>query len=352
MEYSGRIGSRTGGGSRSVDRDRLDGRPTRGDPAAADPLLGEPVAGRATAGSSHEGPAAELRGVIVRYGATEALRGIDLALETGRVTVLLGPNGAGKTTAVRLLLGLLVPRAGTVAVFGHPPRSAAAKRCVGAMMQISKVPETLRVREHIDVFRSYYPQPMAGPELIEAAGLNGLERRLFGTLSGGEKQRLLFALALAGNPQLLFLDEPTVGMDVETRRAFWDRIRALRAAGRAVLLTTHYLEEADALADRGVELHHGRIVADGSPARIKRRIARRRIRCTTALDDAALRAIEGVDAVVREGNAVTITTARAEDVLRKLLGRDRTVAGLEVSGAALEDAFLDLTREPSPEKSP
>ncbi|MGH7505160.1 MAG: ABC transporter ATP-binding protein [Longimicrobiales bacterium] len=290
-------------------------------------------------------PAAELRDVVVRYDEAEALRGVDLALERGQVTVLLGPNGAGKTTAVRLWLGLIAPAAGEVAVFGHPPRSAAAKRRVGAMMQISKVPETLRVTEHIDTFRSYYPAPLPRRDLIEAAALSGLERRLFGKLSGGEKQRVLFALALAGDPDLLFLDEPTVGMDVETRRAFWERIRALRTHGRAVLLTTHYLEEADALADRVVVLHHGRIVADGPPAQIKRRVARRRIRCTTALDVKSVRAIDGVDAAHDDGGTITIIAARVEDVLRTLLARDPTLHGLEVAGAALEDAFLELTSD-------
>jgi ABC-2 type transport system ATP-binding protein len=211
-------------------------------------------------------------------------------------------------------------------------------------MQISKVPETLRVHEHIDTFRSYYPAPLDRTALIEAAGLEGLERRLFGTLSGGEKQRLLFALALAGNPDLLFLDEPTVGMDVETRRGFWQRIRAHRRQGRAVLLTTHYLEEADALADRIIVLHEGRIVADGPPAHIKRFVARRRIQCVTALDIEAVRALDGVDSVERDGDALVILTAQAEDVARVLLGRDPTVHDLEIAGARLEEAFLALTQ--------
>jgi ABC-2 type transport system ATP-binding protein len=294
---------------------------------------------------SADTPAAELRGVTFRYDEALALRDVDLALEPGRVTVLLGPNGAGKTTAVRLLLGLLRPAQGDVRVFGMPATSADAKRRTGAMMQISKVPETLRVSEHIDTFRSYYREPLSRDELIAAAGLSGLERRLFGTLSGGERQRVLFALALAGDPRLLFLDEPTVGMDVETRRAFWSRIRALRADGRAVLLTTHYLEEADALADRVVVLHRGRIVAEGPSDDIKRRFARRRIRCVTSLGAAEIGALGAVDSIDHAGNATVIVTGEAEDLLRGMLLRDASLHDLEVAGAGLEDAFLALNSD-------
>ena len=212
---------------------------------------------------------AELCGAVVAYDGVRALDGVDLVIDAGRITVLLGPNGAGKTTVIRLLLGLLAPTAGTARVFGRDPRDPVARRRTGVMMQVAKVPETLRVHEHIDVFRSYYPAPLGRAALIEAAGLTGLERRLYGQLSGGEKQRVLFALALAGDPSLLFLDEPTVGMDVVARRAFWQRVRALRSAGRAVLLTTHYLEEADALADRIVVLDRGRIAADDTPQALR-----------------------------------------------------------------------------------
>jgi ABC-2 type transport system ATP-binding protein len=297
-------------------------------------------------GSADTAAAAELRGAVVRFGKVEALRGVDLALERGRLTVLLGPNGAGKTTAIRLLLGLLRPTEGDARIFGEDPRRRGARRRIGAMMQVAKVPDTLRVVEHIDTFRSYYPAPLSRAQLIEAAGLGGLERRLFGTLSGGEKQRVLFALALAGDPDLLFLDEPTVGMDVETRRSFRRRIRALRDDGRAVLLTTHYLEEADALADRVIVLNGGRIIADGPPERIKREFARRRVRCATSIPLETVRSLADVDSAERAGTATTIVTAQAESVVRTLLHMDATLADLEVTGAALEDAFLALTRAP------
>jgi ABC-2 type transport system ATP-binding protein len=290
------------------------------------------------------GPApAELRRASVAYDGTIALDTVDLVLEPGRVTVLLGPNGAGKTSAVKLLLGLLAPASGTARVFGRDPRTLAARRRIGVMMQVAKVPETLRVVEHIDTFRSYYPQPLERAALIDAAGLQGLERRLYGTLSGGEQQRVLFALALAGDPALLFLDEPTVGMDVSTRRAFWSRIRALRDQGRAVLLTTHYLEEADALADRIVVLDRGRVVADGPPAEVKRSVPRRRIQCRTRLPLEHVQKLAGVQSAQWRDDTMVVLAADAENVVRAMLAEDPTLDQLEVAGASLEDAFLALT---------
>src|SRR5579875_3997352 len=206
-------------------------------------------------------PVAKLQSVTKRYGATVALHEFSLTLQPGEVVALLGPNGAGKTTAVRLLLGLIAPDQGSARVLGRDPRDSDARTRIGAMLQVSRVPEMLRVREHIDLFRSYYPNPLPASEIVRMAQLDGLENRLFGKLSGGQKQRVLFGLALCGNPDLVFLDEPTVGMDIESRRSLWDRIRALSAAGKAVLLTTHYLEEADMLASRIVVIRDGKDVA-------------------------------------------------------------------------------------------
>jgi ABC-2 type transport system ATP-binding protein len=214
-------------------------------------------------------PVAELHRVTKKYGTIEALCGIDLTIERGELLALLGPNGAGKTTAVRILLGLASADSGTAAVFGYAPASRQAKLRRGALLQVAKVPETLRVREHIELFSSYYPNPLPIAETIAAAGLKSVENRLFGDLSGGQKQRVLFALAICGNPELLFLDEPTIGLDVETRRALWGRIRDFVTNGGSVLLTTHYLEEADALANRVAVINQGRIVAEGTPAEIK-----------------------------------------------------------------------------------
>jgi len=292
----------------------------------------------------NDSTAAELRGVTKRYGDVVALRAIDLGIERGKITALLGPNGAGKTTAVRILLGLVSPTSGTATVFGADPRQTSTRARIGAMLQVSKVPETLRVREHIEVFRSYYPAPMPYAAVIAAAGLDGLDKRLFGALSGGQRQRVLFALALCGNPDLLMLDEPTAGLDVESRRGLWAGIRRLADDGRAVLLTTHYLDEADALADRVVVIARGEIVAEGTPSEIKSHVVRRRVRCVTGLSLDDVRAVAAGASVRRDGDVTEVLTTKAEDIVRALLVRDPTLAGLEVTGGGLEDAFLALTR--------
>ena len=217
---------------------------------------------------THPAPA-QLTSVTKRFGTTTALDEISLTIHPGELVALLGPNGAGKTTAVRLLLGLCIPDSGIARVFGANPRDAANRVRTGAMLQVARVPETLRVREHLDLFSSYYPDPLPLDEVIAAAGLEGIEKKKFGDLSGGQKQRLLFGLAICGNPDFIALDEPTVGLDVEARRALWKQIRAFVDRGKSVLLTTHYLDEADALADRVIVIDHGKVVAEGTPADIK-----------------------------------------------------------------------------------
>src|SRR5215472_15799043 len=226
---------------------------------------------------------ANLEGVSKNYGNVCALRSVDFQVRAGEVVAMLGPNGAGKTTAVKLLLGLLQPNSGKARVFGGDPTNPENRMRTGAMLQVGRVPETLRVREHIDLFSTYYERPMASSEVLSVAGLENLKNRKFGDLSGGQKQRVLFALAICGNPDLLFLDEPTVGLDVEARRGFWEQIRKLVALGKTVLLTTHYLEEADALADRIVVINKGSVVAEGTPETIKATTAGKRIRCVTQL---------------------------------------------------------------------
>jgi ABC-2 type transport system ATP-binding protein len=288
-------------------------------------------------------PPAELWGAVKRYGTVTGLAGVDLAVHPGEVLALLGPNGAGKTTAVQLLLGLLRPSEGEARLFGREPRDPEARVRVGAMLQVSKVPETLKVREHIDLISSYYPRPLSRREVLDTAGLGGVEDRLFGKLSGGQKQRLLFALALCGDPDLLFLDEPTVGLDVEARRALWTVIQGKARAGRSVLLTTHYLEEADALADRIVLIDRGRIVAEGTPAEIKARVSGRKIRCRTSLPLAEVEALPGVRSARRDGVMTELFATEAESAVRELLNRDPHASGLEVRGADLEEAFLALT---------
>jgi ABC-2 type transport system ATP-binding protein len=281
--------------------------------------------------------------VTKRYGEVHALSGIDVTIRRGEVLALLGPNGAGKTTAVKLLLGLTGPTSGSVRVFGGDPRDASTRTRVGTMLQVGKVPETLTVAEHINQFRAYYPAPLSTAEVIAVAGLSGMEGRRFGVLSGGQKQRVLFALAVCGNPDLLFLDEPTVGLDVEARRVFWDQVRKLVGQGRTVLLTTHYLEEADALADRIVVMNHGLVIAEGTPAQIKSRAAARRIRCVTRLTLEEIRRIPGVHEVRPQKNGIEIFSASAESIVQTLLMNDSTLSELEVTHAGLEEAFLALT---------
>jgi ABC-2 type transport system ATP-binding protein len=277
------------------------------------------------------------------FGEVQALRQVNFAVRAGELVALLGPNGAGKTTAVKLFLGLAKPTAGTVTVFGGNPVHAEVRTRIGAMLQVAKVPETLRVREHIDLFSSYYPKPLPLAEILAIAGLQEIKNRVFGELSGGQRQRVLFALALCGDPDILFLDEPTVGLDVESRRLLWDEIRKLRGRGKTVLLTTHYLEEADALADRVVVINRGEIIAQGTPSEIKASTAGRRIRCVSSLDIATVRDLPGVLEVRRDRAALEIHAAEAESILRELLMRDPGLSGIEVTSAGLEEAFLALT---------
>jgi ABC-2 type transport system ATP-binding protein len=290
------------------------------------------------------GPAiASLNGVSKSFGSALALDNLSLQLHPGEVVALLGPNGAGKTTAVRLLLGLTRPSAGSVRLFGRDPQHTLARVRIGTMLQIARVPETLRVREHVQLFRSYYPNPLPLAQILEQAGIADIANRLFSTLSGGQKQRMLFALALCGNPDLIFLDEPTVGMDIEARRALWHQVRNLSAQGKTVLLTTHYLEEADALASRVVVLNKGKIIAQGTSQEIKGLVAGRKVRVITQLPLHTLQALPTVTSVLQDRDAVVITAGNSDQAVRALLLADSTAHSLEVSGAALEDAFLQLT---------
>ena len=287
---------------------------------------------------------AELAHVTKRFGETVALSDVSLTIRPGELLGLLGANGAGKTTAVKLLLGLARPTAGSARVFGGDPVRSRNRMRTGAMLQVGKVPETLRVREHIELFSSYYPEPMPLGDVADAAGLRGLEGRLFGELSGGQTQRLLFALAICGDPDLLVLDEPTVGLDVEARRGIWGQIRRFVTGGRSVLLTTHYLQEADALADRVVVIDRGRIIAEGTPAEIKGRASGRRVRCSTSLSLEELRGLPSVASVARDGATTEMLAGNSDDLIRELLARDPALSNLEVTSAGLEDAFLALTQ--------
>lgn len=284
----------------------------------------------------------KLSEVSKRYGTICALEGLDLEIRPGEVVALLGPNGAGKTTTVNLLLGLIHPDTGKVQVLGGKPRASEIRQRVGAMLQIGKVPETLTVGEHLELFASYYPRPLPLTEVVNCAGLEGLMKRRFGRLSSGQQRRLLFALAICGNPDLLFLDEPTVGLDVESRRRLWQQIRRLAGQDRSVLLTTHYLDEADALADHIVVLHQGHVIARGRPDEIKRLSSGRRVSATTQLTLEQLNGLPDLRSLNIEGDRVEIQTGRGEALVRELLRLDPQLRNLEVSAPSLEDAFLTL----------
>ena len=290
-------------------------------------------------------PVARLANAVKRYGQTQALAGIDLEVHRGEVLALLGPNGAGKTTAISLLVGLQQADAGSVSLFDSAPNALAARRRFGAMLQATSLPETLTVGELIDLFRNYYARPRTVADVVALAGVDALLDRRYAKLSGGQQRRAQFALAICGRAELLFLDEPTTGLDIDARETMWRAIRQLVAEGCAVVLTTHYLEEAEALADRVVVLAQGRIVAQGTVAEIRARVASRRIRCVTTLADAAIALWPEVRSVARDGGRVEIVTDAAEMVVRQLLFEDAQLSELEVRRAGLAEAFVEITKE-------
>jgi len=288
---------------------------------------------------------ARLQGASKNYGDVLALDQVDLEVRRGEVQALLGPNGAGKTTAISLLLGLLRPDAGTAVLFGQSPQSLAARSRLGAMLQTAGVPDTLTVGELITLFRSYYAQPRTVADCVALAGVADLLRNRYGRLSGGQQRRVQFALAICGRPQILFLDEPTTGLDLDARETIWKTIRQLVAENCAVVLTTHYLEEAEALADHVSVLARGRIVAAGSVQQVRARVAQRRIRCVSRLSEQAIGAWPEVRSVVRDGEHIEIVTDLAETVVRQLLFEDCELRELEVRRAGLAEAFVEITRE-------
>jgi len=292
-------------------------------------------------------PAAELIDATKKYGEIEALTGVTIRIELGEVVAMLGPNGAGKTTSISLLLGLRKPTSGQALLFGLNPSDLHARSRVGVMLQESGVPAMLKVDEIIDLFRSYYPKPMPRERAIAMAGLQDKAGALVKELSGGQRQRLYFALAVCGDPEVLFLDEPTVGMDVEGRRAFIDRIAEFATLGRTIVLTTHYLEEADQLAKRVIVIDRGEVIADATPDEIKSKVAGKRVRfLASGLTDKDLDGLP-VSATSIEGRTVQLLTNQPELVLRELFRRGLEISDLEVSGADLEDAFVALTTHKS-----
>jgi len=288
---------------------------------------------------------AELSGVQKRYGKTVALDGLDLEVRRRELLAVLGPNGAGKTTAISLLLGLQRPDAGTASLFGQPPQTLDARRQVGVMMQEVFLAPELRVREQIDLVASYYPAPLTPGAVMEMTHTSALADRPYGKLSGGQKRQVQFALAAVGRPQLLFLDEPTVGLDVEARKVMWSTLRGLVDEGSSIVLTTHYLEEAEALADRVAVLAKGRAIASGSVNEMRALVARKLIHCTTTLKLEEVGSWPEVESASRDQHRLHITAKNAEPVVRRLLAADPGLQDLEVQRAGLAQAFTELTQE-------
>jgi ABC-2 type transport system ATP-binding protein len=289
--------------------------------------------------------AIDLQGLHKSFGAVEAVKGVDLNVASGEVVAFLGPNGAGKTTTIDMILGLSQPTAGQVSVFGMQPRQAISRGLVSAVMQTGGLLKDLTVEETARYTASLFTHTRPVAEVLQRAGISDIADRRVGKCSGGEQQRLRFAMALLSDPELLILDEPTTGMDVEGRRSFWGSIRQDTAEGRTVLFATHYLEEADAYADRIILLRHGQIVAEGTSSEVKALAAGRTVRATMAgADEAALRALPGADSVEVRGDTVLIHSSDSDAVARYLLTSTQA-RDLEINTRGLEDAFIALTSD-------
>ena len=296
-------------------------------------------------------PAIELQNVSKSYGAVQALHDVSFVIPQGQVVAMLGPNGAGKTTAISLMMGLRRPSQGQVRLLGSDPHDRRARSRCGIMLQESGVPLNLTVRETITLFRCYYPHPLPLVQVLEMAGLQKKALAQVGTLSGGQRQRLYFALAVCGDPDVLFLDEPTAGLDVEARHSFWEQIRAFVQQGKTILLTTHYLEEADALAERIILIDRGHVRADASPAALKAQVSNSRVAFDVSepLPPDFFAALPVLQLELGERH-VSFLTSKLETVLRALFSQPAEITNLAISGASLEEAFFHLTQDQPEQK--
>jgi ABC-2 type transport system ATP-binding protein len=288
---------------------------------------------------------AELVAVKKRYGKTVALDGLDLQVRPGELFSVLGPNGAGKSTAISLLLGLLRADAGTARLFGVSPFRVEARRKTGVMMQEVALAPELRVREHIELVASYYPNPLTPAAAMEFTNTTELASRPYGKLSAGQKRQVQFAMAVCGRPKLLFLDEPSVGLDVRARETMWATLRRQVSDGASIVLTTHYLEEAEALSDRVAVLNRGRLIATGTVSEIRALVVRKHVTCATALTADEIAAWPDVESVTGDQRRLQISTSNSEAVVRRLLAADSNLQELEVRRAGLAEAFTELTQE-------
>jgi len=288
---------------------------------------------------------AELSGVKKRFGMTVALDGLDLQVRPGELFSVLGPNGAGKSTAISLLLGLLKPDAGAACLFGQSPFRIEPRRQIGVMMQEVTLALELLVREHIALVASYYPRPFTPEEAMELTNISPLALRPYGKLSAGQKRQVQFTMAVCGRPKLLFLDEPSVGLDIRAREMMWATLRQLVDNGSSIVLTTHYLEEAESLSNRVAVLNKGRLIASGTVNEIRALVVRKHITCSTALPLDQIAAWPDVESVTRDQQRLQISTSNSEAVVRRLLAADSNLQELEVRRAGLAEAFTELTQE-------
>jgi ABC-type multidrug transport system ATPase subunit/peptidoglycan/LPS O-acetylase OafA/YrhL len=328
----------------------LNGRKYARKPAIAtgstDPHTPSPSpSGPRPARDSGNAPVAELRGVTKKFGAVTALSGIDIEVRAGELLAVLGPNGAGKSTAISLWLGLQEADTGDVRLLGGSPQDLAQRLGLGVMLQDVELPKELRVRELVRLASSYYADPLPLDETLRRAGVESFADRSYGKLSGGQKRLAQFAIAICGQPRVLFLDEPSAGLDIQAREALWNSIRSLLAAGCSIVLTTHYLEEAEALAHRVTVVTKGRVVASGSVDDMRALVARRQISCESHIPPEEVRGWPGVIEAHIDRDRLLITAKDAEGVVRRLLAADATLGRLEVRQAGLNEAFNEITRQ-------
>jgi ABC-2 type transport system ATP-binding protein len=288
-------------------------------------------------------PLASLSAVRKRFGKITALDGLDFAVKRGELLALLGPNGAGKSTAISLLLGLQRPDEGSATLFGQDPQEVEARRRIGIMMQEVALSPVMRPREFLTQVASYYPTPYEVQAVIKRLALEPVADRTYKDLSGGQKRLVQFGMAIIGRPELLFLDEPSVGLDTNARAALWRVLRELVHEGCSIVLTTHYLEEAEALADRVAVLAHGRLVAGGTVDEIRAHVSRKTVTCRSSLANADMKAWPEVLQLSDESGRQSIVTLDAEALLRRLLNADANVRDIEVKRAGLAEAFAEIT---------
>lgn len=309
---------------------------------------------------THNEPIATIRNVAKSFEGKQVLRNINFDLFEGEILSVLGANGAGKTTLISTMLGRLSLDVGDISLFGFSPGAIEVKRQYGAMLQVSGLPDMSTIKEHIKLFQSYYVTPMKYEQVLAFSGLKDIENQYSRTLSGGQKQRLLFALAICGNPKLLFLDEPTVGMDVTARKSLWKAIETLKSNGTSILLTTHYLEEADQLSDRIIMINRGEIIREGTPDDIKSQINTKKISFFSPHDIASLLALETVSnakEIIRNNppnddtHYYEVESTCAEKTMKEIFNQQIKISDLAIVGAALEDAFELINKQGSDKPS-